>query len=409
MESPAYLTGQSDAFDVYGLEKQALANAPAPAPISYGRAIIPLATAAMGAMAADQGEGLQGALGGLAAGTAAQYAGEKAFGAAKNLGGKAVDAVRNRVGPKPPQTRHVDTLGHADIREMPWQLQHAIDMRNVDKAFEARAKQQAPLDAELARHLAAQKAQPQASNAPAQPQQAPPAAAKPAAVKPWQRQGSYGLEGAVSGMGLPGQPQAQQAAYVAAPPGAKPVASVGHGEGMGMGGMGGGVSFGSPFDKESSLRRFKLAFDFSLGLNVPGTPLSVNLKDQKDRLEGMTKWVPREDIERGYKYIEEGAAPEDIVEEASRRGGVSHPLLGAALAALAAKKLAPGSGMAGPALAGVLGAGGGSLYNKLTEGSRIEDALQGYEGAKRTFPIRRHGVQTANESTPMVMAGGRDE
>lgn len=402
MNSPAYLTGLDAAAGAYGLEKDA-----------YAKAILPLAGAAMGALAADEGERMQGAAAGLATGLGAQYLGGKAVDAAKYVGGKAlgagqqaVSAIKSRMSPQAPQSRHVDSLSQAEIGKLPWQAQQAIDLRAVDKKFEQKAKDRAHLDAQLAQLQFPQAPSQTFSNAPAQAQPAP-AAAKPAPAKPWQRQGSYGLEGAVSGIGLPGQPQPQPTAY-AAPPAAQPAASLGHGQGMGMGGMG-GVSFGSPFDKESSLKRFKLAFDFSLGLNVPGTPLSVNLKDQKDRLEGMTRWVPREDIERGYKYVEEGTPLEDIADEATRRGGVMHPLLGAALSAAAAKKIAPGSGVAGPLLAGVLGAGAGGLYHKLTEGSRIEDALQGYEGAKSTFPIRRHGVQTANESTPMVMAGGRDE
>lgn len=404
MESPAYLTGQIDAFDCYGLEKEA-----------YAKAIIPLAGAALGALAAEPGETLQGALAGGAAGLGAQYAGGKAIDAAKYVGGKALgagqqatDAIRRRMAKQAPQARHVDSLSQAEIGQLPWRAQQAIDLRAVDKKFEQKQQARAGLDAELARHLASQQPSQTFSNTPAQPQQQNTPAQAPKRTQPWQRQGSYGLEGMVAGTGIPGQPQATPTAYAAPPnPRAAGLEQASR-TGMGMGGMG-GAQFGSPFDKESSLRKFKLAFDFSLGLNVPGTPLSVNLKDQKDRLEGMTKWVPREDIERGYQYVEEGTPLEDIADEATRRGGVMHPLLGAALAAAATKKFAPGTGAAGPALAGVLGAGAGSLYNKLTEGGRVEDALQGYEGARRSFPLRRHGVQTANESKPLLLAGGRDE
>jgi hypothetical protein len=165
-----------------------------------------------------------------------------------------------------------------------------------------------------------------------------------------------------------------------------------------------------PPPKQASLARFKLSVDASVGVGIPGLPgVSVGVKDQRERLPGMSRWVPRSTVERGFDYTDAGLDPEAVADLEGSKGTLAHPLLGAALAAAGARKFAPQSGLLGPLLAGLGGAGLGTLYNQATKDRRIEEGLEAHSGAMRErekFPIRRHPTQTANESTPLAVSRG---
>ena len=162
--------------------------------------------------------------------------------------------------------------------------------------------------------------------------------------------------------------------------------------------------------KKSSLDDFKIAVDVSGGFGIPGVAgVSMGIKDQRERLPGMSRWVPRSTVERGFDYADEGIDPEAVADLEAERGTIAHPLLGAALAAAGAHKFLPQSGVLGPLLGGLVGGGLGTLYNQATKGRRIEEGLEAHSGAQRErerFPIRRHPIQTANESTPLAVSRG---
>lgn len=392
MQSPAYITGQLEAAESYGLEKEA-----------WARAVMPLAGAAAGALLAPEGERMQGAALGLAAGTGLQAAGQWAGSKMRGAGAKpaaATPAAQAAPGP----TKHVAQLTQQEVGQMPWRAQQAYDMHMVDRDFAQKARALAPADAQLAQLQIPQKPSQSFSNAPAQaPQQQAAPAKAPVRTPAWQQQASHGLEGMAAGIpGHGGEPEVTTS-YV--PPKNPRAAGL---ENMAQG-------YGMPFNKESALRRFKLGFDFGIGVNLPGTPLSVSMKEQRERLPGMDRWVPREDIERGFAYDDAGTSLDEIADEAARRGGVLHPAVGAALAAAGMKALRPTAGVVGPLAAGLLGAGLGAGYHQMTTDDRIDNALQGLQAARRTkqdeggFPIRKHAIQTANESKPVVISGGRDE
>jgi hypothetical protein len=162
--------------------------------------------------------------------------------------------------------------------------------------------------------------------------------------------------------------------------------------------------------KKASLEDFKIAVDVSAGVSMPVLGgASFGFKDQRERLPGMSRWVPRSTVERGFDYVDEGLDEEAISDLEAELGTISHPLLGAALAAAGAHKFLPQSGALGPLLGGLVGGGLGTLYNQATKGRRIEEGLEAHSGAQRErekFPIRRHATQTANESTPLAISRG---
>ena len=161
--------------------------------------------------------------------------------------------------------------------------------------------------------------------------------------------------------------------------------------------------------KRGSLDQFKLAFDVSGGIGLPGTGASVGIKDQRERLPGMARWVPRSTVERGFDYADAGTDSEVAAEQEAGRGNLSSPLLGAALAAAGANRFFPKSGRSGAALAGLAGAGLGSLYHNATREARGREGYEAVEGAKRErekFPIQKHQQQTATEASPLAVSRG---
>jgi len=165
--------------------------------------------------------------------------------------------------------------------------------------------------------------------------------------------------------------------------------------------------------KKGSLDRFKLAIDFGGSIGIPGMGgLGISVKDQQERLPGMSKWVPRGTMERGFEYLDQGFDPESVMDAEAERGSLLHPAIGAALAAAGAAKFAPKSGLGGALLAGLGGAGLGSVYHNATEGRRREEGRQAYVGAENErsrFPIRRHTTQTANEASPLAVSRGHGD
>jgi len=162
--------------------------------------------------------------------------------------------------------------------------------------------------------------------------------------------------------------------------------------------------------KAAGLGDFKIAVDVSTSVGVPG--MSMGFKDQRERLPGMSRWVPRSTVERGFDYADDGIDPEAVADLEAERGSLSHPLLGAALAAAGARKFMPNSGLMGPLLAGLGGAGLGALHHQATKGRRIEEGTEAHQGALRErerFPIQRHAIQTANESTPLAVSRGHGD
>jgi hypothetical protein len=167
------------------------------------------------------------------------------------------------------------------------------------------------------------------------------------------------------------------------------------------------------FYKKSSIAQFKIAVDVGGSVPIPGLGgVGVSFKDQRERLPGMSRWVPRDTIERGFDYADKGFDPEAVMDIEGDRGSVVHPLTGAALAAAGALKFAPKSGPGGALLAGLGGLGLGHLYNQQTRDTREREGLEALEGAQRErskFPIRRHAVQTANEATPLAVSRGHGD
>lgn len=165
--------------------------------------------------------------------------------------------------------------------------------------------------------------------------------------------------------------------------------------------------------KRSSLDRFKLSIDIGGSIGVPGMGgLGVSIKDQQERLPGMSKWVPRGAVERGFEYLDQGFDPESVMDTEAERGSLLHPATGAALAAMGAARFAPKSGLGGALLAGLGGAGLGTLYHRATNDQRREEGREAYEGAQRErekFPIRRHQTQTANEASPLAVSRGHGD
>lgn len=140
--------------------------------------------------------------------------------------------------------------------------------------------------------------------------------------------------------------------------------------------------------------------------------VGMSLKDQRERLPGMGKWVPRHMLERGFERVDEGLTPEEFVALEENRGSLTSPLLGAALAAGGAYRVLPTAGGPTALLAGLGGAGIGSLVHHLTKNRRRAEALDAYRGALRerqAFPVAKHPSQTANEASPIAVSRGVGE
>lgn len=159
--------------------------------------------------------------------------------------------------------------------------------------------------------------------------------------------------------------------------------------------------------------RFKPAMDLSGNIGIPGlASVGVGHRNSQDRLPGMSRWAPHDTIERGFDYTDSGMDPQAVANLEADRGTLTHPLLGAALAAAGAAHFFPKSGITGPVVAGLLGGGMGSLYNQATRGRRVEEGLEAFQGAQRErgrFPLQRHPVQTANEAPPLTVSSGNGE
>jgi hypothetical protein len=99
------------------------------------------------------------------------------------------------------------------------------------------------------------------------------------------------------------------------------------------------------FAKKGSLEQLKLSIDIGGSIGIPGMGgLGVSLKDQQERLPGMSRWVPRGAVERGFEYLDKGFDPESVMDTEAERGSLIHPATGAGLAAMGAAKFAPKSG-----------------------------------------------------------------
>lgn len=369
MESEAYKLGHLDAALDFGLTKEA-----------WAKAILPAMGAAAGALMAPEGEALQGAaVGGLGA-LGAQSA---ALAGARGLKGALT--------PKP--NPHAATPGGTQMAQTAKLPEHLADLHKWNKQEQMFGNTQNMIK----RETAGTNAELAKLNPPGPAPQISPATA--AASK------HFGTDPALvtAMMNAPGPmkgapPMQAPAAPPAAPAAAAPAASEAKPKEKQKGRK-----------KKASLEDFKLAVDLSGGFGIPGAGVSFGVKDQRERLPGMSRWVPRSTVERGFDYADQGLDPEAVADLEADRGSIAHPLLGAALAAAGARKFMPQSGALGPLLAGLGGAGLGTLYNKATKDRRIEEGLEGLGGAQRErekFPIARHKTQTANESTPLAVSRG---
>lgn len=154
----------------------------------------------------------------------------------------------------------------------------------------------------------------------------------------------------------------------------------------------------------------KVAYEFGVGTNLPGTPFNVgtNLKSKEERLPGMNSWVDRDLLERALQGTSEGLDAQALVNMEADRGSLMHPALGALGAGAAVKKYLPKSGNTGAVLAALLGAGGGALYNQFTAGDRRDSMVDALRGVyqERGFPIQGQGHTTASEPQAMLLSQG---
>jgi len=181
----------------------------------------------------------------------------------------------------------------------------------------------------------------------------------------------------------------------------------------GLGALTGLAAYSALRSKKGSLDAFKLSLDLSAGVGIPFLPgVSLGIKDQRERLPGMDRWVPRSSMERGFQYADSGFDPEAVADLEAKRGVIEHPVMGGLAGAGLMAKFAPKSGVIGPVLAGLAGMGLGTVYNHATRDERVREGLEAFSGAQRErekFPIRRHAVQTANESTPLAVSRGHGD
>jgi hypothetical protein len=377
MESDAYKLGHLDAAIEFGLTKEA-----------WGKAVLPVLSSLAGAALAPEGEGAQGALlGGLGA-LGLQSA---VFGHGKSAPAHVPAAVRApsappaTAAPSAPAGRTMQDVGHAAFAQGKEQLHRWLN---------------APLTKTPAPAPTAHSAAP---SLPASPSISTPGG------KSWAdtRQARQDLQERVLKMHrreyIPQRdpvaalksPTAVDGVQPSPPPGQDPQV---------MAGM------RREFAKKGSLEQLKLSIDVGGSIGIPGMGgLGVSLKDQQERLPGMSRWVPRGAVERGFEYLDKGFDPESVMDTEAERGSLIHPATGAGLAAMGAAKFAPKSGPGGMLLASLGGAGLGTLYHRATNSQRREDGREAFEGAERErskFPIRRHPTQTANEASPLAVSRG---
>jgi len=154
---------------------------------------------------------------------------------------------------------------------------------------------------------------------------------------------------------------------------------------------------------------FPKVADTSLGLTVPGSPLSVGFRSRDERLPGMHRWVPRRVIERAYEGLDDGLDSADVIDDEQRRGTLVYPALGAGAAAAASHF---GLNLPGTAtgLAALLGAGAGATFHDATGGNRARDAREALHGVLhergREFPVRGQRHVTASAPRPALISTG---
>jgi hypothetical protein len=416
MQTDAYQLGYLDAALDFGLTKEA-----------WAKAILPAAGAAMGAMLAPEGEGWQGAaLGGLGA-LGVQSA---ALAGAKGIG----NAFKRTPSPHAPTPGGSQMAQSANLKGLTPAQQDLNKMHRQEEMFgktqDMLKREMASTDAELARNKASMGPHPLPPKPAVSPETA--AASKHYGTDPALVTAMMNAPGPMKGAPQRHAPGPQMDADLQAlhggmsPPGALPPKSVPQQMNDELQAASNppipGTTKKAPKEKKekekgrkkkASLEDFKIAVDVSAGVSLPILGgASVGFKDQRERLPGMSRWVPRSTVERGFDYADEGVDPQAVAEQEADRGSLSHPLLGAALAAAGVAKFLPQSGPLGPLLGGLVGGGLGTLYNQATQGRRIEEGLEAHTGAQRErekFPIRRHGSQTANESTPLAVSRGHGD
>ena len=143
--------------------------------------------------------------------------------------------------------------------------------------------------------------------------------------------------------------------------------------------------------------------DYGFSTVIPGVALNYGAKDE--RLEGMSRWVPRKTIEQAYQGLEAGYDNQALYDEARETGALTHPAIGALLGALATRKLAPTAHWQLPAVGALTGAGLGAAYSQSTAPKRVEDMRQAIRGVSR----ERAKQPSAREAMPMVMSSSGDD
>lgn len=149
-------------------------------------------------------------------------------------------------------------------------------------------------------------------------------------------------------------------------------------------------------------RQFKLGFaklaDFGFSVGLPGVGISTSGKDE--RLPGMSKWVPRSTVEDAFQGLERGYDERALLEQAADKGSLRDPALGAAIGAGASHYFYPGAHPHFKALAALLGAGAGAVYNQFTTPDRVENMRQAIRGVSQ----ERAGQDSAREAMPLVLS-----
>ena len=166
---------------------------------------------------------------------------------------------------------------------------------------------------------------------------------------------------------------------------------------------------------------FEKLADLGMSFGIPG--IGVNVAGKDERLPGMDRWVPRGTIERAYQGLEQGYDAPALYEQAAGEGRLLHPAIGAVGGAALAHKLpgilarlseggtaltkgvSPVSNAGFTALSGLLGASTGALYNRATEGDRVEGMHQAIRGVSR----EKAKQPSAREAMPMVMSSSGDD
>jgi hypothetical protein len=154
---------------------------------------------------------------------------------------------------------------------------------------------------------------------------------------------------------------------------------------------------------------FPKVAEASIGLTVPGSPISIGFRSRDERLPGMHRWVPRDFIQRTHEALDAGLDPADVIDDERRRGTLVYPALGAGAAAAASHfgLALPGSATA---LAALLGAGSGATFHDVTTGHRTRDAREALHGVlrerQREFPVQGQHHATASAPRPALISTG---